>query len=379
MAETLPRVSDASLREIDLALAAMADLKPLVEYGVPGTYDSVQARRKTALLRAEGALLFLRRELNIVASEVEAARASLPAPTDADWLKEATRLAEAVEAAGTRRGRLGQAPSDYEPEICALINHLRARPAEPTPSVDVLRQCLEALEGLWTKPAGRSDLPADFLSWPQINKVQAAIKAVQAALNEQAAAHLFPSLTVAQFWCHKASHGEPRCPQECDLCSAETSDDPLLKRLRGDVKKTGRQWHSGPPPHVGWWNASPFQAAAWWRWWDGSGWSVSVHESASCVYAGRCAEQRERQSDQRCILWTDYWPENAVAVPVVKDAPVARTKRAIQACGEWLVACLRLGYSQNDLDALEVIWWKHHDDTGKLIESIDGVKGPEHG
>jgi hypothetical protein len=87
---------------------------------------------------------------------------------------------------------------------------------------------------------------------------------------------------------------------------------------QGDVKKTGRQWHSGPPPHVGWWNASSVQAVAWWRWWDGTGWSVGVHEGASCVYAGRCAEQRERATDQRCILWTDYWPEGA---RVVRDDP----------------------------------------------------------
>jgi hypothetical protein len=32
------------------------------------------------------------------------------------------RLAEAVEAAGARRGRAGQAPSDYGPEIAALVN-----------------------------------------------------------------------------------------------------------------------------------------------------------------------------------------------------------------------------------------------------------------
>jgi hypothetical protein len=63
-AEAVLNVSDASSREIDLALAAMADLKPLVEYGVPGTYDTVQGRRKTALMRAEGALLFLRREID---------------------------------------------------------------------------------------------------------------------------------------------------------------------------------------------------------------------------------------------------------------------------------------------------------------------------
>lgn len=54
--------------------------------------------------------------------------------------------------------------------------------------------------------------------------------------------------------------------------------------------------------------------------------------------------------------------------------PVARTQRAIQACGEWLAACLRMGWDRDKLDALEAIWWEHHDDTGKLIEPAAGVE-----
>lgn len=55
--------SDARLREIDQALAALADVKPLADYGQPGTYDTVQARRKRALEQAEQSLLNLRRAL----------------------------------------------------------------------------------------------------------------------------------------------------------------------------------------------------------------------------------------------------------------------------------------------------------------------------
>ena len=39
-----------------------------------------------------------------------------------------------------------------------------------------------------------------------------------------------------------------------------------------------RIWHSGPPPHVGWWNAS-FDFVKGnndWRWWDGKCWSIVV-------------------------------------------------------------------------------------------------------
>jgi hypothetical protein len=51
------------LREIDTALAALVDVKPLAQYGEPGTYDTVQARRQRALAQAEQSLLNLRREL----------------------------------------------------------------------------------------------------------------------------------------------------------------------------------------------------------------------------------------------------------------------------------------------------------------------------
>lgn len=42
-----------------------------------------------------------------------------------------------------------------------------------------------------------------------------------------------------------------------------------------------------------------------------------------------------------------------------------RTTRALRECMEWLAACLALGWPKNDLDALEAIWWQHHDHTGK--------------
>jgi hypothetical protein len=52
-----------AVRQIDHALAALVDIKPMAEYGVVGSYDTVQARRQKALAQAEQALLNLRREL----------------------------------------------------------------------------------------------------------------------------------------------------------------------------------------------------------------------------------------------------------------------------------------------------------------------------
>lgn len=69
-----------------------------------------------------------------------------------------------------------------------------------------------------------------------------------------------------------------------------------------------RTWHSGPPPHIGWWQASTFENEKLWRWWDGRRWSFAVPISAS---PGRAAELSAEKTSAKCILWTHYWPENA--------------------------------------------------------------------
>lgn len=43
-----------------------------------------------------------------------------------------------------------------------------------------------------------------------------------------------------------------------------------------------------------------------------------------------------------------------------------RTRRAVQKCAKWLVACLRIGWRKTDLDLLEDLWWAHHDEKGNL-------------
>ena len=45
------------------------------------------------------------------------------------------------------------------------------------------------------------------------------------------------------------------------------------------------------------------------------------------------------------------------------------TRQATQACAEWLAACIRLGWRKGDLDFLEALWWKYHDERGRLIGS----------
>lgn len=67
-----------------------------------------------------------------------------------------------------------------------------------------------------------------------------------------------------------------------------------------------RVWHKGPPPHVGWWNASSKKDKECWRWWDGKHWSIPVEMGAyPPAYYAEC---KSVTSDH---FWTDYWPENA--------------------------------------------------------------------
>ena len=90
---------------------------------------------------------------------------------------------------------------------------------------------------------------------------------------------------------------------------------------------TERIWRSGPPPHIGWWNASVTRAEDKWRWWNGTEWSHSVSATARTTDAAHFAKQISPDQDR--IKWTDYWPENA-RVPRVD--PTLRANIGIIAC-----------------------------------------------
>lgn len=74
--------------------------------------------------------------------------------------------------------------------------------------------------------------------------------------------------------------------------------------------KDNRVWHSGPPPFVGWWNASWLKAKRTWRWWDGACWSVGIVDNAD---SEKVRFQSQMPTAYNCnIVWNDYWPEDAV-------------------------------------------------------------------
>lgn len=77
-----------------------------------------------------------------------------------------------------------------------------------------------------------------------------------------------------------------------------------------------RIWHKGPPPHVGWWNASNNRIEDEWRWWNGFRWSWFAREYHNAKMA---AESASVHSEIITLIeWTDYWPENA-RVPRIKQ------------------------------------------------------------
>ncbi len=75
-----------------------------------------------------------------------------------------------------------------------------------------------------------------------------------------------------------------------------------------------RIWHSGSPPHIGWWNAGHHRYGDIWRWWNGKSWSVAVEELIEAEEAGRLAFVK---INGYFIEWSDYWPANA-RVPRIK-------------------------------------------------------------
>jgi hypothetical protein len=105
-------------------------------------------------------------------------------------------------------------------------------------------------------------------------------------------------------WCDDRSINEDLQESVLTLLEPET---------KPEVKKTTRVWHSGVPPHIGWWNASNAKCPATWRWWNGAAWSVAAYE-------GNSAEQVEHKAqtplepiwcEPTDIYWSDYWPANA--------------------------------------------------------------------
>lgn len=69
------------------------------------------------------------------------------------------------------------------------------------------------------------------------------------------------------------------------------------------------KWNSGPPPHVGWWNASVSRDRSAWRWWDGLHWSMAARPWNTAAMALRWAGKR--YGHDALIEWTHDYPAGA--------------------------------------------------------------------
>jgi hypothetical protein len=77
------------------------------------------------------------------------------------------------------------------------------------------------------------------------------------------------------------------------------------------------KWHKGPPPHIGWWNASVSKyCKTGWRWWNGVYWSAASFPHNTIKEVAENAKIGIHHGNEH-IKWTTYWPKNA-RVPRVK-------------------------------------------------------------
>jgi hypothetical protein len=53
-------------------------------------------------------------------------------------------------------------------------------------------------------------------------------------------------------------------------------------------------------------------------------------------------------------------------LPIGRHKEGKMNRKAIKECAEWLVYCLKIGWGKDQLDWLEAVWWKYHDENGNL-------------
>jgi hypothetical protein len=78
------------------------------------------------------------------------------------------------------------------------------------------------------------------------------------------------------------------------------------------VTNNDREWHTGPPPHVGWWltDYKAEEKYPCWRWWNGFEWSIPSYSHLDAEVAAAYASIPASRGIAD-LNWCDYWPENA--------------------------------------------------------------------
>lgn len=122
-----------------------------------------------------------------------------------------------------------------------------------------------------------------------------------------------------------------------------------------------RIWHSGPPPHVGWWNASYFDDYKLWRWWDGERWSRINNPDAKVLVVNTYYLPDE-------IRWNDYYPANARVPRVNPDDDFHRYHTQPETVKYHVYEAKDMGYGMEDVRTLNV-WWSNSKRTKGQVEN----------
>lgn len=93
----------------------------------------------------------------------------------------------------------------------------------------------------------------------------------------------------------------------------EPDAGPIYCTMSDEPESTeqNRVWRDGPPPHVGWWNASSVKNKDNWSWWNGEHWSSLVGNQRNAECAGQWATVHFPHRLLGDVQWTDYWPADA--------------------------------------------------------------------
>ena len=87
--------------------------------------------------------------------------------------------------------------------------------------------------------------------------------------------------------------------------------------------KTETEFHSGSPPHIGWFLCN----CDWWRWFDGKLWSYGAKEGANTRRISFVLRKKVEKKLSLNIRWSHYYPENARVPRIDPLLPVRKPRR----------------------------------------------------
>jgi hypothetical protein len=89
--------------------------------------------------------------------------------------------------------------------------------------------------------------------------------------------------------------------------------------------------------------------------------------SISLLAAVRDGDLRPAEGARRSGVSRQVF-DNRIRKFLTKQAK-QRIRKALRACAGWLAYCRQIGFAAVDLDDLERLWWRYHDEGGNLLST----------